>query len=103
MSRYAKQAKSSWAECAICGFDFPQVEMTRHYKFGFLVDSECQDELAHLDYMDSLRLPDQERPYPTQQRVPDQGTVMTDGFFFSKSKLDEDSLRPGPIVGQGPE
>jgi hypothetical protein len=106
MSQYARQAKSSWAECAICGFDFPQIEMVRHYKFGVLVDLACADELAHSDYMESLRLPENERPYPTQQRVPDQGTVTEDyGFFFDSTSLDTGKLRmtAGPVVRQGPQ
>jgi hypothetical protein len=76
MSQYSRQAKSSWAECAICGLDFPQNEMVRHYKFKVLVDLACADELAHSDYMESLRLPENERPNPTQQRVPDQGMAV---------------------------
>lgn len=76
MSQYNRKARSSWAECAICGLDFPQTEMVRHYKFRFLVDSACADNLAHSDYMESLRLPENERPNPTEQRVPDQGPVV---------------------------
>jgi len=73
MSQYARRAKSSWFECGICGLDFPQTEAIRHYKFGVLVDIGCADDLAHSDYFQDLRLPENERPFPTQQRVPDQG------------------------------
>lgn len=105
MSRYVRQARSSWAECGICGFDFPQTEMVTHYKYGFLVDVECADELNASDYLESLRLPENERPFPTQQRVPDQGTVMTDGFFLDSSDLDVDSFdtTAGPSVTQRPQ
>ncbi len=104
MSQYARQAKSSWAECAICGFDFPQTELVRHYKFGVLVDMACADELAHSDYMEALRLPENERPYPTQQRVPDQGKVVVDCFQLDSSNLDTDEfcMTAGPIPPQGP-
>jgi hypothetical protein len=102
MSRYARQAKSSWAECGICGFDFPQVDMTKHYKFGFLVDRECADELAHLDYMEHLRLPENERPNPTIQRVPDQGQVTPQPAQWNTAQFNVDglALTPGPIPPQ---
>lgn len=104
MSQYAKRAKSSWAECAICGFDFPQTEMVRHYKFKALVDLRCADELAHSDYLEQLRLPENERPDMTQQQVPDQGTVVQDyGFFFDSTPFDTGkfSMTAGPVVDQG--
>jgi hypothetical protein len=105
MSRYARYARSSWAECAICGLDFPQTEMVRHYKFGVLVDVSCADQLAHSDYMESLRLPENERPNPTLQRVPDQGPVDDIGFIFSSSPFDTGVFRKtaGPDVTQGSE
>jgi hypothetical protein len=106
MSQYARYAKSSWAECAICGLDFPQTEMVRHYKYKVLVDLKCADELTASDFMESLRLPENERPNPTQQQVPDQGTVTQDyGFFFSSTHLDTGKLRmtAEPRVGQPPQ
>lgn len=94
MSQYARRAKSSWAECAICGLDFPQTEMVRHYKYGSLVDLPCADALAHSDYMESLRLPENERPNPTQQRVPQQGTVVSDyGFILDSTPLNTGKFR----------
>jgi len=106
MSQYARQARSSWFECGICGEDFPQTEAIRHYKFGVLVDAKCADELAFTDYYDDLRLPDTERPNPTMQRVPDQGTVTEDyGFFFSQTHFDTGKFRmtAGPIIDQEPQ
>jgi|SRR5215467_6456978 len=102
MSRYARQARSSWAECGICGFDFPQNEMTRHYKYGFLVDVACADELNATDFLETLRLPENERPFPTEQRVPDQGPVVDVGFIFDSSPFDTGAFRTtaGPSVTQ---
>lgn len=80
--------------------------MTRHYKFKVLVDRACADELAHSDYMEGLRLPEDERPNMTEQQVPDQGTVVADyGFIFDATPLDTGKMRmtPGPSVTQPPQ
>jgi hypothetical protein len=77
----------------------------RHYKFGVLVDVGCADSLAHSDYMESLRLPENERPNPTQQRVPDQGPVTQDyQFVLGTTPLDTGKFRmtAEPRVGQPP-
>jgi|SRR5215467_2304259 len=105
MSQYARQARSSWFECGICGEDYPQTEAIRHYKFGVLVDAKCADELAFTDYFDDLRLPENERPNPTRQRVPDQGPVVPQGFTFETSDFDVDDFpyTPGPKDQQGPQ
>src|SRR5262252_9439256 len=99
MSQYARRARSSWFECAICGEDFPQTESMRHYKFGVLVDIGCADELAHSDYMEGLRLPENERPNPTKQRVPDQGKVVPDGAQWNVAQWDVDPF----ILTAGPD
>jgi hypothetical protein len=79
--------------------------MVRHYKYKVLVDMKCADELAASDFMEQLRLPENERPNPTQQQVPDQGTVTQDyGFFFGTSSFDTGKFRmtAEPRVGQPP-
>ncbi|PWT76634.1 MAG: hypothetical protein C5B60_03880 [Chloroflexi bacterium] len=99
-------AKSSWFECAICGEEFPQFLAQRHYKFGALVDLKCADELAHSDFYERLRLPDTDRPNPTQQRVHVQGPVVpVPAFEFNKSHFNDDTvaLTPGPRSLQEPQ
>jgi len=71
-----------------------------------LVDDKCADELSHSDYMEALRLPDLERPFPTQQQVPDQGKKTPDPpFTLNAGQLDKDPLElsPGPRTGQPPQ
>jgi hypothetical protein len=60
------------AECFICGLDFYQDEMVRHYRFGRLVDMHCADEMTHDDYMSTLELPE-ERRRTSEQPVTCQG------------------------------
>ena len=60
------------AECFICGLDFFQDEMVRHYKLGRLVDIHCADEMTHTDHMSLLILPI-ERNERSEQPVACQG------------------------------
>jgi len=73
------------AECFICGLDFYQDEMTRHYKYNRLVDTKCADELNHDDYMMFLRLPEERRKY-SEQPVSYQGEQPQpdDGWYTAK-------------------
>ena len=64
------------AECFICGLDFYQDEMVRHYKLGRLVDVGCDDEISHTDYYEIyLRNRGEERIQRSEQPVPFQGEV----------------------------
>ena len=105
MSQYARRAGEAWAECGICGFDFPQSQMFKHYKYGFLVDVGCSDELAATDYMETLRLPETERSRPTRQRVPDQGKVVYEAGKWNKAQWNVDNweITAGPETGQPPQ
>jgi hypothetical protein len=60
------------AECFICGLDFYQDEMVRHYRYGRLVDVKCADDLTHDDHMSMLELPE-ERRRTSEQPVAFQG------------------------------
>lgn len=40
-----------WSECYICGLDFPEDQLVRHYKTLKLVDVGCNDEPTHSDWM----------------------------------------------------
>ena len=48
MPRYPV-AHEPWAECYLCGLDFPQSTMVRHYRTKKLVDVKCADERTHTD------------------------------------------------------
>src|SRR5262245_27495436 len=39
------------SECSICGNDFREDEMVRHYRTGRLVDKLCADEMTADDYL----------------------------------------------------
>lgn len=73
-------AGEPWAECDICGLDFPQSKLVRHYKTKKLVDVKCADEMTHSDYMELVERP-VENEVRTIQPVPDQGpaTPSVDG------------------------
>jgi len=77
----------------------------KHYKYGFLVDLECADQLAHSDYMEHLRLPENERPNPTQQKVPDQGKVTPDAAKWNAAQWNVSTfeLTAGPENRQPPQ
>ena len=53
-----------WAECSICGLDFPQSELVRHYKSKKLVDNKCADVMTHSDNMELV-----ERPIENENRT----------------------------------
>lgn len=66
------------SECYICGLDFREEEMVRHYKTRRLVDVKCADEPTHTDYMSMLQIPpDQGRR--AEQPVPFQGEQVVKG------------------------
>jgi hypothetical protein len=64
------------AECFICGLDFFQDEMVRHYRYGRLVDVKCADELTHTDYMGLLERPEEHTQH-SEQPVAFQGEQPT--------------------------
>jgi hypothetical protein len=75
------------AECFVCGLDFYQDEMVRHYKSGKLVDINCADDISHTDHYAMLwqyRRPEErqrsEQPVSFQGEVPREG----DGWYVSK-------------------
>lgn len=62
-----------WAECFICGLDFPQGDMVFHYRLKRLVDKGCADELGAADYRENMRLPATEGEVKTMAPVTQQG------------------------------
>ena len=57
---------SLWSECYICGLDFPEEEMVRHYKTKRLVDAKCADDPSHTDYMNWMNRRTEERRHAEQ-------------------------------------
>lgn len=49
------------SQCSICGNDFPESEMTRHYRTGRLVDPACADEMTASDYLAIYHRPREDR------------------------------------------
>lgn len=45
------------SECSICGNDFYESDMVRHYKTNRLVDRLCADEPGASDYLEKMRRP----------------------------------------------
>lgn len=66
------------SECYICGLDFPEEEMVRHYKTKRLVDAKCADEPTHTDYMNWMHRPTEERRH-AEQPVAFQGEIIEIG------------------------
>lgn len=63
-----------WAECWLCGFDYPQSQLVRHYKSRKLVDRKCADEMSQSDYLEFWARRQQEQDM-SEQPVADQGEV----------------------------
>ena len=68
-----------WVECAICGFDFPQSQMTRHYKSKRLVDRKCADERPWSEYINRTK-PQPEDGRTSEQPVSGQGGYGVEEF-----------------------
>jgi hypothetical protein len=64
-----------WFECSICGFAFPYVDRMRHYRTGLLVDSRCDDEPTHHDYLSQYNPFETEYRRISEQPVSDQGAA----------------------------
>ena len=69
------------AECFICGLDFFQDEMVRHYRLGRLVDIHCADEMTHSDHM-SLLVLREERHEVSEQPVACQGADGSNNHWY---------------------
>lgn len=74
-----KPAFEPISECSICGLDFPESELQKHYRTGRLVDDLCADEPGATDYLEKLRRP-VEHQKRARQRVPrsEDGYIATD-------------------------
>lgn len=70
---------SAWAECDICGEEYPQSEMVRHYKTGRLVDVLCADELNADDYRE-VAIIRAEELIGSEQIIPAQGQQAAVGY-----------------------
>lgn len=58
------------SQCYICGLDFYESEMVKHYKSGRLVDAACADEPGASDYLEKVKRPVEHQKrarQPTQQ------------------------------------
>lgn len=49
------------SQCNICGLDFPESELMRHYRTGRLVDRLCNDERTASDNLAILKRPNENR------------------------------------------
>lgn len=63
-----------WAECYICGEEWPQSKMVRHIRSGRLVDPGCDDELGYSDIRALSELPFEERN-ASENPIKDQGGI----------------------------
>lgn len=63
------------SECSICGNDFYESELTRHYKTNRLVDRLCADEPGADDYLEKMR-----RPVEHQKRAKQPVPVDENGY-----------------------
>lgn len=78
------------SECSICGLDFPESELQRHYKTGRLVDRLCADEPTASDYLEKIKRPVEKRrqakqpvPHSANGFVPEDWAVATILAAFS--------------------
>ena len=69
------------SQCNICGLDFPESELMRHYRTGRLVDRLCNDERTASDNLAILKRPNESRrrakqPVPSSEESSGQETVV---------------------------
>ena len=69
-----RQRGEPYEECWICGFEFPQSQMTRHFKSKKLVDAKCADQPSYTDMLEFFRWP-VERTESPEQPVSDEGAL----------------------------
>src|SRR5574342_232508 len=67
------KAHGCWAECYICGFEYPIDAMQLHYKKERYVCCECADCPSFSDYLEDLIVPEEERCDTGGQSVSGQG------------------------------
>lgn len=90
---------SPWAECYICGLDFPQSQMVRHYKSRRLVDKGCADEIGAAELRENLTLPKSEGTRRTENAVDQQGQAPD--LYSDQDTLGGAGLGGEPFSGGG--